>query len=115
MENILKTIKSCAGEVTLTKAQADEISSYIEDLKEGAALGESYKKELSGEVAGMLCLALPNVDGELLRGVTEVMTVKELLGFKKGLKETANKAEMKPQLTKSGEHTNNRDYSQFRI
>ena len=112
MESILNTIKSCAGEVTLTKSQADEITSYIEELKEGAALGESYKKQLSGEVAGMLSLALPNVDSELLSSVTSVMTVKELLGFKDGLK---SKAEVKPQLTKSGDNTNNKDYSQFRI
>ncbi len=111
MENILTTIKSCAGEVTLTKAQADEISSYIEELKEGAKLGEDYKKELSGEVAGRLALALPEVDSEVLKSVTSVMTVKELLGFRRGL----SCGEITPQLAPDKEKNNKTDYSQFRI
>ena len=111
MENILTTIKSCAGEVTLTKAQADEISSYIEELKEGAKLGEDYKKELSGEVAGRLALALPEVDSEVLKSVTSVMTVKELLGFRRGL----SCGEIAPQLAPDKEKNNKTDYSQFRI
>ncbi len=111
MENILKTIKSCDGEVTLTKAQANEISSYIEELKEGAALGEEYKKKLAGEVSGMLSLALPHIDSKLFQSVTSVMTVKELLGFKNGLKTDS----VKPQLARADKTENNTDYSQFRI
>ncbi|MBE6719341.1 MAG: hypothetical protein E7571_01635 [Ruminococcaceae bacterium] len=111
MENVLATIKSCAGEVTLTKAQADEIASYIEELREGAKLGEDYKKMLSKDVAGRLALALPQVDASLLKSVTAVMTVKELLGFKEGL----GCGGITPQLAKSDEKQKNNDYSQFRI
>lgn len=111
MENILKTIKSCDGEVTLTKAQANEISSYIEELKEGAALGEEYKEKLCDEVTGLLALALPNIDSELFKSVTSVMTVKELLGFKNGLKTES----VKPQLAPAEKKENKTDYSQFRI
>ncbi len=111
MESILNTIKSCAGEITISKAQADEITSYIEELREGAKLGEKYKKELSGEVAGLLSLALPQIDGELCKSVVSVMTVKELLGFKNGLKTEA----VKPQLAPANEKQTKNDYSQFRI
>ena len=111
MEEVLSTIKSCGGEVTLTKAQADEISSYIEELKENAELANEYKKNLSNEVAGMLTLALPNIDSELFKSVVSVMTVKELLGFRKGLKDSS----VKPQLAKADNTKNKNDYSQFRI
>ena len=110
MDKVLNTIKSCAGEVTLTKAQADEIADYIEDLKSGAELGEVYKKELTSEVTAKLMLALPDVDVELLKSVTAVMTVKELMGFKNGLG-----ADMAPQLASNKEKKQNTDYSQFRI
>ena len=110
MDKVLDTIKSCAGEVTLTKAQASEINDYIENLRSGAELGEVYKKELVKDVTARLMLALPNVDGELLKSVTAVMTVKELTGFKNGLN-----AGMTPQLAPSKEKTKNTDYSQFRI
>ena len=110
MESILNTIKSCAGEVTLSKTQADEISSYIDNLKEEAQLGEAYKKELSGEVAGMLSLALPQIDGELFKSIVSVMTVKELLGFRNGLKKEA----VKPQLT-AQDNKKSDNYSQFKI
>ncbi|MBQ8078030.1 MAG: hypothetical protein IJ235_06580 [Eubacterium sp.] len=110
MDKVLNTLKSCAGEVTLTKAQADEINVYIENLKSGAELGEVYKKELMSEVTAKLMLALPNVDGELLKSVTAVMTVKELMGFKSGLGSA-----MTPQLAPKKENKKNTDYSQFRI
>lgn len=110
MDKVLNTIKSCAGEVTLTRAQADEINDYIEDLKTGAELGEVYKKELQNDVTAKLMLALPNVDGELLKSVTAVMTVKELMGFKNGLN-----TGMTPQLAPNKEKKQKTDYSQFRI
>ncbi len=110
MDKVLNTIKSCAGEVTLTKEQADEVNDYIENLKSGAELGEVYKKELMSEVTAKLMLALPNVDGELLKSVTAVMTVKELMGFKSGLGSA-----MTPQLAPKKENKKNTDYSQFRI
>ncbi len=115
MDSILKTIKSCAGEVTLTKAQAEEISSYIDKLQEGAELGEVYKKELSKEVQGMLALALPQVDKSLFTSLVGVMTVKELLGFKDGLKKSAVAASLTPQLAKQEKNKHDTDFSQFRI
>lgn len=114
MNDIISTIKSCDGEITLSKSQANEIYSYIENLKEEAKLGEDYKKELSKEVTRLFAMRFPNMDKKLLSSVVSVMTTKELLGFKDGLKENASPAPQ-PQLISARENSSKKDYSQFRI
>lgn len=113
MQDIIKTISS--GEnVTLTKSEADRLYSYIENLEGEAALGEEYKKTLSKEVVDLFKSAFPDMDAKLFSSVTAVMTTKELLGFRDGMKKSNAKSKIKPQLaTEANKKTN--DFSQFRI
>lgn len=113
MQDIIKTISS--GEnVTLTKSEADRLYSYIETLEGEAALGEEYKKSLSKEVVDLFKSAFPDMDAKLFSSVTAVMTTKELLGFRDGMKKSNAKSKIKPQLaTEANKKTN--DFSQFRI
>lgn len=113
MQDIIKTISS--GEnVTLTKSEADRLCSYIENLEGEAALGEEYKKSLSKEVVDLFKSAFPDMDAKLFSSVTAVMTTKELLGFRDGMKKSNAKSKIKPQLaTEANKKTN--DFSQFRI
>ncbi len=113
MNEIIKTIKSCEGSVELSKSQADSLASYIDNLEEEAQLGEEYKKELSSQVIKLFALHFPQMDSKLFSSVVSVMTVKELLGFKKGFEKTGEAAE--PQLAPNGEKPNKKDYSQFKI
>lgn len=111
MDDIITKMSSCTDEIVLSKAQAREISSYIDDLKQEAALGEEYKKQLSKEVVAMLKKAFPNIEEKMLASVASVMTTKELLGFKNsGVK----KETPKPQLANSLKQNQN-NYSQFKI
>lgn len=114
MNSVVKAINNCENEVVITKAQAKELSSYIEGLKEEAVLGEEYKKQLSGEVVKLFIKSFPDMDARLFSSITSVMTTKELLGFRDGMKKK-NTTAPKPQLAPSKENKNNRDYSQFRI
>lgn len=113
MQDIIKTISS--GEnVTLTKSEADRLYSYIENLEGEAALGEEYKKALSKEVVDLFKSAFPDMDAKLFSSVTAVMTTKELLGFRDGMKKSNAKSKIKPQLAAEANKKTN-DFSQFRI
>lgn len=114
MNSVVKALHMCEDEVVITKSQAKELSSYIEGLKEEAALGEEYKKQLSGEVVKLFIKSFPDMDAHLFSSITSVMTTKELLGFRDGMKKK-NTAVPKPQLAPSKENKNKQDYSQFRI
>lgn len=113
MQDIIKTISS--GEnVTLTKSEADRLYSYIENLEGEAALGEEYKNALSKEVVDLFKSAFPDMDAKLFSSVTAVMTTKELLGFRDGMKKSNAKSKIKPQLAAEANKKTN-DFSQFRI
>lgn len=114
MTEVIEKMGACDGEVVLTKSQARQISSYIDDLKEGANLGNEYKKQLSKEVVGMLKKAFPNTEEQIFASITSVMTTKELLGFIEGEKKEAQKKSAKPQLS-TIQKGNKHNYSQFKI
>ncbi len=83
MQNIVETLKSCENQVVLSKLQAQELSSYIEQLDEDAKLGKEYKKALTDEVVGLCAKAMPDMDIKVFSGVAQVMTTSELKSFKK--------------------------------
>ena len=113
MQDIIKTIAS-GDKLTLTKSEADSLYSYIEDLEDKAALGEEYKQKLSKEVVDLFKFAFPDMDVKLFSSVTAVMTTKELLGFRDGMKKSNAKSRIKPQLAAEANKKTN-DFSQFRI
>ena len=112
MEEILKTIKTCAGAVELSEKQANSISSYIEDLEEKAKLSEEYRGELSKEVTKLFSLKFPELERGLINSVVSVMTISELKGFKSGLTKTEKTPQ--PQLMKKNEN-NKKENSFFKI
>lgn len=114
MNSIVKTICACENDVTITKSQAKELSSYIDSLKEDAVLGEEYKKQLSKEVVKLFSKSFPNMDTKLFSSITSVMTTKELLGFRDGMK-TDTAVAPAPQFAPANDKASKQDYSQFRI
>ena len=111
--DIVKAIGTCDSDITITKSQAKKLSSYIDRLKEEAVLGENYKNELAKEVVSLFSKAFPQVDKRLFSSVAAVMTSKELLGIRDGMKGSAEKKAV-PQLTQNKKTIQN-DYSEFRI
>ncbi len=113
MHNIIKSINLCEEDMVISKSEAKQLSSYIEDLEDKAKLGEEYKRMLAKEVVSLFSKAFPDMDGSLFSSVTAVMTTKELLGFRDGLKKSS-KDTPKPQLLAHNKNTN-QNYSQFKI
>lgn len=114
MTEIINTIKSCDCDVTISKSQAHQLCSYIENLEEEAKLGEEYKKSLVKEVTGLCAVGFPEMDAKIFGNVASVMTTAELKAFRDGFKKAASKSIPKPQILPN-EKSNKTDYSQFRI
>lgn len=114
MDEIIKSIGVCDSDLTITKSQARELSSYIDGLRRDALLGEEYKKQLAKEVVALFSNAFPSMDKKLFGSITAVMTTDELLGFRDGMKNAGTKKSMSPQLLPQ-EKTKNNNYSEFRI
>jgi hypothetical protein len=114
MVDIIKTINDVDEEVTISKSQAKQLSSYIDDLKEEARLGEEYKKQLSKDVVKLFAMNFPNIDTNIVSSVASVMTTKELLGFKQGLSESKSKTPIS-QLSSRADKNDKKIYSQFKI
>lgn len=114
MDNIIKSICESEEDMILSKSQVKELSTYIESLKEEASLAEDYKKQLSKEVVALFAKSFPNMDNSLFASITSVMTTKELLGFRDGMKKTDKSSKPAPQLAPKDDKSS-KDYSQFRI
>lgn len=99
MKNVIDTLKSCSDGITLSKAQATEIADHISALEEEAKLGRDYKKSLIAEVVGLCSKALPQMDINIFGSVAQVMTTKELLGFKTAFLKSKDQESFLPQLT----------------
>ena len=113
MTDVVKQIGE-GREITLTKAQSNELYSYIEELKQDAQLAQSYKKELAKQVVELFKQAFPKMDAKLFDSVASVMTVNELLGFCNGMKASNKAKQASPQLVeKTGAKKIN--YSEFQI
>lgn len=113
MQSVIKSICDCENDITLTKSQASKLSAYIDTLKEEASLAQEYKAQLCREVVSLFAKSFPNMDKSLFASITSVMTTKELIGFKDGMKKS-DKSHLSPQLVKRDE-VKEKDNSQFRI
>lgn len=113
MKSIIKSISDCDDSITITKSQAMELTSYIDELKEEASIGEEYKKELCKEVVKLFSLNFPNMDTKLFSSLASIMTTKELIGFKNGM--SATKVAPSPQLAPKREKSQKQSNQEFKI
>lgn len=82
MNDIMKELKNCDGSITFTKAQAGSLLSMVDTLSDEAKIGKEYKDNLVKDVISMCAVKMPEMNLKLFEGVANVMTVKELKGFK---------------------------------
>lgn len=80
--DIVKSLEECASEITITKAQADELSSYISQLKKHAQLGEQYRNDLIAEVYRLSFLVNDSLPADIAKSVLEKMDINELKAYK---------------------------------
>lgn len=115
MNEITKCLKSENDEVVISKKDAQNLYSYIEDIEESAKLGEEYKKSLYKELIKLCTKAFPELDIKTFKSVASIMTTKELLAFKDAFERSqALKNMPSPQLSKVNKNKN-KNYNEFKI
>lgn len=115
MEDIVKTVCSAGGPVTLDARQARELAGRIEKMEALAREGEAYRRSLCAEIAS-LCTAVPSLDPERLDGALEKMTAGELGELKKVFAHRADRdAPPAPQFPCAAGKTGGADNSAFRM
>lgn len=97
-EEIIKAFNGAGDKIVLTKRQAEKIAEYAQNLEDEAKLGREYRKQLASEVIGLCAAAMPQMDIKTFGSVAQVMTVKELLSFKKAFSANGASAENSPRL-----------------
>ena len=115
MTDIKKSLRTDENEIMLSNKEAKAICAYIEEKEELASLGEEYKKGLIKELVSLCAKSIPSMDLGVFNGVASVMTIKELLCFKKAFeKQQAAENMPQPQLSKPQQKSNN-NFNEFRI
>lgn len=115
MDSVMKKLKNCEREITLTKGQVDNLLSMVALLEDEAKLGKQYKDDLTAQVISLCAAAMPQMDMKVFAGVAKVMTAKELSVFKNAFNDMQCVSFPEtPQLAKSKNKKNN-DNKQFVI
>ncbi len=113
-EQTVKTVKRlsyASGTMTLTKSEADDLYSYINELKRLAREGEEYREELICDVIRMGAVALPDMQGESLSAICETLDIARLRELKKAFSSSRG---LNSQLA-SREYEMHGENSEFRI
>lgn len=115
--DVIEKIKN-KEEVTITKSQSEELSSYIGKLELLAKEGNIYRTDLKKEVLKLCFIAQPEINSKVMESVAEKMSLSELKEFKKAFSNRANNLmPLKPQLSSALKDKNIKDInrSEFKI
>lgn len=114
MEDIIKCLKKGTA-VTLDKAQADKLNSYIELLEKRAVDGEQYRQDLTNQVVRLSLIVQPEIAKSDILDIADKMTIEQLKSFKSCYRaRVGDTLPTVPQLSKSGgkiSKTNNTEYN----
>lgn len=99
MQDILKTIRQSGEAVTLTTDQLSLLRRQLDTLESDAMLGKAYRDDLMRETVRLGLAAMPELDGESLKGICGKLSAQELRTLRKSFEAFANRRmPMKPQL-----------------
>ena len=91
MKNIIDTIKSAKGVLTLSDAETDSLRSYIDELEGYKDDALCYRKSLKADIEKYALIVMPfAAQAGVLKGF-ESLSVSQLEDIKKGLKTEAEK------------------------
>ena len=115
MESIKKALADAGDGLTVDKAFAEKLVSYIEKLEKQAQAADAYKEELVSQVNKLCAVALPSMERESFLNIAKNLSVEELMVFKKAFSDKAKEiAPMELQLA-NDRQIQKFDNSQFDI
>lgn len=109
-------LKEAHGEVTLTKAQADQILARISGLKQNAEDGRAYRDALKKEFIRCASLAQPALPGGTLSRAADALSAEDLKQFTEAFRRQAEDAiPLTPQLAAAEPKSQTDGNAPFRI
>ena len=87
--DIIKAIKECDGDLTLTKAQADTLSAYIGKLEAYEHEAKTYRNSLVSGIERLCMIVMPKVNVGLFTKGLDCLSVEKLETLKSGLEAQA--------------------------
>ena len=115
--DVIEKIKN-KEEISITKSQSEELSSYISELETLANEGKVYRDDLKKEVLKLCFIAQPELSSKTMEAVAAKMSISELKEFKRAFSNRTNEImPPKPQLSPIFKEKNIKDASksEFRI
>ena len=116
LENITQVLKNADGEVRLSKDECTKLLEHIENLSREASVGTEYHRELQREVVRLCSISMPEIGSDLMKNISDKMSVDELKGFKKALAAKADEIiPPSPQLAGMKKKNAGENNSEFKI
>lgn len=115
MEEILKSLQQ--GEVcSFDSRQAQELSAYLEELREKALWGEQYRNELGRSILKYSALVQPEMPRAVMESAVKALGLQELKNMAEVYAGMAQqKVPLKPQLRPKKDRTASGQDNEFRI
>lgn len=99
MEEIVKSLNQGQA-VTFDESQAAKLFDILKSLKDKAEIGQQYHKELKNEVVKLSSMTQPEIAIDLMKSISEKLSVEELKSLRDSLKSKLAKImPTKPQFT----------------
>lgn len=89
MKEIIKSFSEAQGDITLSREQAAEIYSYVNELENKARGADIYKSEKISQIKKLSALVLPSLKAESAKAMLEKSSIEELLEIEKAFREKA--------------------------
>lgn len=116
MDNILKNLSNADSDITLSKNEAEIISSHLNKIQALAEDGKTFKEALKKEIMKYSCSVMPSLGAESIKSICENLDAKTLETIRNDFKKCAEKSNvLKPQLTDASERSSNTTNNEFII
>lgn len=89
LEQILKSMQEAEDGLFLTSEEIETIIGHMEQMKEMAACGKAYREDVSRNVIKLCGLAQPLISADVMKRVTENMSLEDLKIFEKAFRAKA--------------------------
>lgn len=84
--DIQTIIEKSTQSITLSTRQTCELKQYLKEIQSMADLGKLYTNQLKNEVISAYAFSEPSLSMDIIKSVTEKMSLHELLAYQKTLK-----------------------------
>lgn len=114
VEDIVKAVKECREDITLTEKEVKALSDYMASLEESANDGREYRKMLESETVRLFAFSSPEISNDCTESICKSLSTSDLKELNSALRNKQSKLS-EPQLVIRQSNADNKSNSQFRF